>query len=129
MVQLQIVTGIKAGSSWAARRFPVRIGRAADSDLQLEDAGVWDQHLLVDFAPHIGFALRTQTDALVRVNGEQVDNAILRNGDLIELGSTKLQFWLAETRQTGLRLQDAFTWATIASVCLAQIGLLYWLLR
>jgi hypothetical protein len=129
MVQFEVLSGKTAGSSWAARRFPVRIGRASNSDLQLEEPGVWDQHLLVDFFPQVGFALRPRPDALVRVNGEQVSDAILRNGDLIEFGSAKLQFWLAETRQSGLRLRDAFTWSMIIAVCLAQIGLLYWLLR
>jgi hypothetical protein len=95
----------------------------------LEDPGVWDQHLLLDFDPAEGFVLRVQPNALVRVNGEQVEQATLRNGDEIEFGSAKLQFWLAETRQTGLRLRDAFTWTTIVTACLVQIALLYWLLR
>ena len=54
MIQFSILSGKKAGTSWVARRFPVRIGRAAVSDLQIEEEGVWDQHLQVDFIPADG---------------------------------------------------------------------------
>jgi pSer/pThr/pTyr-binding forkhead associated (FHA) protein len=118
-----------AGTSWGTRRFPVRIGRAAASDLQFEEPGVWDQHLQLDLDPACGFVLHADLNAPVQVNGERVQEAILRNGDAIEIGSIKLQFWLGETRQTGLRLREAVTWAAIMGVCFAQIGLLYWLLR
>ena len=40
MLQLSILSGKTAGTEWVARRFPVRIGRAPDSDLKLEDAGI-----------------------------------------------------------------------------------------
>ena len=45
MVQLNILSGKKAGTRTVARHFPFRIGRAAGNELQLEDDGVWDQHL------------------------------------------------------------------------------------
>ena len=51
MVQLKILSGKKAGTAWVARRFPVRIGRSAGADLQLEESGVWDEHLQLDFKP------------------------------------------------------------------------------
>ena len=42
MVQLDILSGRKAGTSIVARRFPFHIGRASDSSLSLDDGGVWD---------------------------------------------------------------------------------------
>jgi hypothetical protein len=54
---------------------------------------------------------------------------VLRNGDTIELGALKLQFWLAETRQFGLRLRETLVWLGIIAVFFAQFGLIYCLLR
>lgn len=129
IVQLKVLSGNKAGTLWLARRFPVHIGRSAAADLQLEEGGVWDQHLKLDFGAGEGFILSTQPDALASVNGQAVQRALLRNGDVIELGSIKMQFWLGEVRQGGLRFREGLTWAGIAIVTLAQVGLIYWLLR
>jgi hypothetical protein len=129
MIQFSIQSGKKAGTSWIARRFPVRIGRAAGSDLQAEEQGVWDQHLQVDFIPADGFVLSAQPNALAAVNGQPVQETVLRSGDFIEAGSLKLQFWLSETRQAGLRLREGLTWTAIAAISLGQIGLIYWLLN
>ena len=129
MVQFNILTGKKAGAQPAARRFPFRIGRAPGNDLQLDDDGIWDQHLTLDFNRQKGFTLATAPNALVTVNGGPVQTAILRNGDFITLGSAKLQFWLAAARQRGLRLREAFVWALLAAVTATQFALIYWLIR
>jgi hypothetical protein len=129
MVQLKILSGKKAGTAWVAGRFPVRIGRSAGADLQLEESGVWDEHLQLDFKPAEGIVLSAQPDALVAVNGQAVHQTVLRNGDAIDLGSLKLQFWLADTRQTDLRLREGFTWAAIAAISIGQVTLIYAMLR
>src|SRR6185312_2715361 len=127
MVQFKILSGKKAGFLWDARRFPVRIGRSANADLQVEEPGVWDEHLAVnlDFE---GFMVETQANALASINGQPIQRAPLRNGDTIEIGSVKLQFWLSEARQRGQGAREAFVWTVISVVCLAQIVLVYWLL-
>ena len=127
MVQFKILSGKKAGFLWDARRFPVRIGRAANADLQIEEPGVWDEHLAVNLDSE-GIVVETQTNALASINGQPVQRAALRNGDIIEIGSTKLQFWLSEAKQRGQRFREAFVWTLISVVCLAQIALVYWLL-
>ena len=128
MIQLQILTGKQAGAHWVARRFPVRIGRAATAELAVEEDGVWDQHARLDFEPAEGVVLSVQPGALASVNGERVERATLRNGDMIQLGALALQFWLSPTRQAGFRAREWLTWAGIAAVCLAQVALVYWLL-
>src|ERR1035437_9483249 len=125
MVQLKVLSGKKAGTTWVARRFPVRIGRSSAADLQLEESGVWDQHLQLDFHPQEGIVLSAQPDALVTVNGQSVRQTVLRNGDAIDIGSLRIQFWLSETRQAGLRVREGLTWAGIAAISLGQIGLIY----
>lgn len=129
MVQFKILSGKKAGAAWVARRFPVRIGRATSAHLQLEEEGVWDEHLHLDFKPREGFVLSHVPNALATVNGEPVEATTLRNGDIVGLGALKLQFWLAPIRQRGLWFREWLTWISIAAISLGQIAIIYFLLR
>ena len=129
MVQLKVLSGKKAGTSWVTRRFPIRIGRSSGTELQLEEDGIWDQHLQLDFHPLDGFILSGHPDAISSVNGQPIQKAVLRNGDLIEIGAAKLQFWLSEAHQGGLRFREWLTWAAIAAISLGQVAVIYRLLR
>ena len=125
MIQLLILTGKKAAGQVIARRFPFCIGRAAGNDLQLDDDGVWDRHLTLEFHPQQGITLTAAPDALVTVNSRPVQTALLRNGDVITLGAAKFQFWLATVRQQGLRLSEGFVWALLFLVVLLEVFLIY----
>ena len=127
MIQLDVLSGKKAGSQTVVRCFPFRVGRAPDNDLQLGDDGVWDEHLTLGFERG-GFNLAVASGALVAVNGGPFQNQTLRNGDIITVGSAKLQFWLAAARQHGLRTRELFVWALVATVTAAQFVLIYWLI-
>jgi pSer/pThr/pTyr-binding forkhead associated (FHA) protein len=129
MVQLNILTGKMAGTVWSSRRFPVRIGRAAKDDLQLQEDGVWENHIELKQSRAEGFLLQSRPDAPASINSEPAKDAVLRNGDVIQVGSVKLQFWLAPTRQRGLRAREWFVWFGITVVCLGQVALIYLLLR
>ncbi|HUA37900.1 MAG TPA: FHA domain-containing protein [Candidatus Sulfopaludibacter sp.] len=129
MIELRILAGKKAGSQSVVRRFPFRIGRASGNDLQLNDDGTWDQHLTLDFHRREGFKVAAAPNALVMINNQPVQVALLRNGDTITLGSAKLQFWLAAARQRGLWLRERFVWALLVIVLLGQFALIYWLLQ
>jgi pSer/pThr/pTyr-binding forkhead associated (FHA) protein len=129
MIQFSILSGKQAGTQTVARRFPFRIGRAAGNDLQLEDDGIWDHHLTLEFQPAAGFHLTTAPSALATVNGEPVQNVILRNGDTITAGSVKIQFWLAAAKQGSLAARESFVWALLGLVTLGQLALIYWLIR
>jgi hypothetical protein len=129
MVQFDILSGKKAGARSAACRFPFRIGRAPGNELQLNDEGIWDQHLTVEFDRHKGFTLATAPDALAAVNGDRVQTAILRSGDIITIGSARLQFWIAAVRQRSLRLREACVWGLLTAVTAGQFVLIYRLLR
>lgn len=129
MLQLQILSGKQAGFLWDARRFPVRIGRGAASDLQIEEDGVWDEHLRVELKSGEGFVIAAHPGALVSVNQSPVETARLRNGDIITAGSARIAFRLSQTKQRGLKLREAFIWLTIAGITIAQLALISWLLR
>lgn len=129
MIQLKILTGKMAGTTWVGRHFPVRIGRSTRADLQLEEPGVWEEHFQITLDVKQGFIVETQPNALATVNGEPTQQSILHNGDLIEIGSLKIQFWLGEAVQRGLKIREGLVWAIIAAVTLGQIALVYWLIR
>jgi pSer/pThr/pTyr-binding forkhead associated (FHA) protein len=128
MVQFAILSGKKAGTESVARRFPFQVGRSAQNGLVLDDAGVWDRHFKIDLQSADGAVLSTAADALTTVNGERVDQSVLRNGDVIEAGSVKLRFGLAPTQQGSLRLRETLTWIALAGLCLGQVALIYWLI-
>jgi len=128
MIQLQLVSGKQAGALWVARRFPVRLGRSPTCDLQLEEPGVWDEHLELTLDSTQGVMLAARPNALVTVNREAVQLARLRHGDSIEVGSVGLRFWLAPTRQRGLRVREGFLWFLVVAVSLCQVALVHWLL-
>ena len=128
MVQISVLSGSKAGSRTVVRHFPFRVGRTPENHLQLDDDGVWDQHLALELHKE-GFGLSVAPNALVSVNNEPFQDQILRNGDIITIGSAKLQFWLAPARQRGLRFRESFVWALVIAVTAAQFALIYWLIR
>ena len=129
MIQLNILSGKQAGHQTVARRFPFHIGRAAGNELQLDDVGVWDRHLVLAFQRESGFTLATEPDALASVNSQAVQTAVLRNGDLITLGSVHLQFWLGAARQRGLRASEFGVWTLIIGITALQLAFVYWLTR
>src|SRR5277367_2353924 len=118
MIQLSILSGKKAGNQTVTRHFPFHIGRTSGNELQLEDDGVWDQHLTLEFQPQSGFNLTASPNALATVNAAPVQNAILRNGDTITVGSVKIQFWLAAARQSSLLARESVVWALLVLVTL-----------
>jgi hypothetical protein len=128
VIQLQILTGSRAGQQWNVRRFPVQVGRSPKAHLKLEDHGVWDSHLQIRLDALQGVVLSGSTDAVTAVNGHAADSIVLRNGDLIEAGSVKIRFVLSPTRQYSLRFREAATWTALGGLCLGQIWLIYWLL-
>jgi pSer/pThr/pTyr-binding forkhead associated (FHA) protein len=129
MINLRCLSGEQAGSTTVARRFPFQIGRAQDSDLVLQEPGVWDRHLVVRFEAGKGFVAAPVGEALVTVNGENVRNALLRNGDLIAVGAARFQFWLSDTVQRPQRILEGLFWAGICLVTFFQVTLIYYLLR
>ena len=129
MVQLEVLSGKKAGTAWLARHFPVRIGRSPTAHLRLEDDGVWDEHLELRFDTSQGFILTVQSRAVAAVNRVPVQETLLRNGDSVEIGSARFRFWLSPARQSRLWTREAIVWFTLAGVTGLQIAAMNWLSR
>lgn len=129
MLQLEILTGKQAGFLWGSRRFPVRVGRGASSDLQIEAEGVWEQHFEITMNPATGFHLSVHPNAMVMVNQAPVTEARLKNGDVLTAGAAKLSFRLSPPQQRSLKLREWSVWLLLAGVTVGQILLVDWLLR
>jgi hypothetical protein len=129
MVQLRVLSGRSAGSTVEVDRFPCLLGRGAKAVLRFEEPGVWEQHLQIEFKPQEGIRIAVLPGARAVLNGHAVEHAALRNGDVIEAGSVKLQFWLSPPHQRSLRLREIVTWVSLVLLCAGQIALVYQLLR
>lgn len=73
----------------------ITIGRNADNDLRLDDASVSRHHARVGWDGATGFHI-SDLGSLngIYVNDRQVKNAVLKNGDRVEVGDIRLQFHL-----------------------------------
>jgi len=128
MVQLKILSGKMAGTETVARHFPFQVGRSANCNLSLDEPGVWDQHFQINLDSAEGFFLVADPNTSVIVDGKTVQQAELRNGEILEIGLVKILFGLSPTSQTSMALREWLTWISLAGLCLAQITLIYKLL-
>lgn len=129
MVRLRILSGNKAGTDTVVRRFPFRVGRSPSDNLQLEEEGVWERHLEFRVAPGKGILIKVSDSTTAAINGQAAQEAVLKNGDVIEIGAVKIGFWLAETSQKSLRFREWMTWAGFVLIAAFQFYLIYVLLR
>jgi hypothetical protein len=128
MIQLTLLNGQTAGAPVIARRLPFNLGRDKRADLCLEQPGIWERHLELQFAAPEGVVLHSHPSALTLVNGQAVQRTRLRTGDIIEVGSLRLRFDLGPTRQRDLRLREALTWLGLIALAGVQFCLIYLLL-
>ena len=124
MVQIHILSGRSAGEVQVVRHFPFCIGRSGKNHWVLKDPGIWDRHLTLDFVKNDGIRLKVEPGALATVNDQPQTGTRLRPGDVIAVGSVKLQFWLAAPRQRGLALRELAVWALLAGITLLQLWLI-----
>ena len=79
------------------RRFDLRtgsniIGRGTDSDLQLLDQGISRRHLDVQYDGHYATAYYLGSTNGSTVNGHEISSQVLRHGDVIRVGHTRIVF-------------------------------------
>jgi pSer/pThr/pTyr-binding forkhead associated (FHA) protein len=129
MIDLHVLSGKKAGSRVVVGHFPFHIGRTPQNDLPLEDDGVWDKHLTLEFHEKDGFHAVTTSHAIVTVNGKPVEKSRLHNGDILTVGSARVQFWLAPAPQRGLSLRENLVWGLLILVTVGQFILICAFLR
>jgi pSer/pThr/pTyr-binding forkhead associated (FHA) protein len=127
MVQLQILSGKRTGVTFQTAHFPMRAGRSPDSDLALDDAGVWPRHFQIDWQPE-GLVVEVEPDALFSLNDKPVRRAILRSGDVMTVGAVSIRFSLSPVHPASLAAVEWLTWIGLGALCLGQVALIYVLL-
>lgn len=125
MVQLKVLSGKTAGTEMVARHFPFYVGRSANCQLSLEEAGVWDKHFQINLDSREGFVLASEANTSVVVDGKTVQQTALRNGDIIEVGLAKILFALTPTCQKSLAFREWLTWIALVALCFGQVVLIY----
>ena len=106
---------------------PASIGRAKNCRLQLEAKGVWDNHVEVALKGE-EFVLRPISEASTLVNDEPLKGTRrLANGDVIVVGSQRVQFRLGNVRQKRLGALEVFCWLALGAFVAAQACLIRWL--
>ncbi len=73
----------------------IRIGRGQENDIRLPDASVHRFHAIIEHTPAEAFVitdLSGKDGNGLRINGKKLARAELADGDLIELGRTRLRF-------------------------------------
>ena len=128
MVQLQILSGRRAGAKFDRSSLPIIIGRSEQSDVSLEEPGVWPCHCKIHWRQE-GLVLEVEPGALASVNGVPMPCALLRNGDMITLGGVTLRFSLSPIQQSSAALREWLTWIALGALCLGQVAAIYWLNR
>ena len=126
--QLHITAGEMAGQYYPASNFPLTIGRRKDCNLQMTDSGIWEQHLEIDVDKQYRLFIHCNPETTAMINGEPLREAqTLRNGDQIEFGTGKIQFWLGNVRQKNLHNQEKIMWVLLVILTLIEITLILWL--
>lgn len=126
MIRLQVLSGRKSGSVFEDLPVPVTFGRAENSNVLLDDPGVWPRHGAIQWREE-GLILELEPNALASVNGAPTPRAVLRNGDIITLGGVNLRFGFSPVQQSSEAWREWLTWIGLALLCLFQIAVIYWI--
>jgi hypothetical protein len=127
MVRLQILSGRRAGAKYDGSSLPITVGRSEQSDVCLEEPGVWPCHFKIHWRQE-GLVLEVEPGALASINGAPMPGALLRNGDMITLGSVTLRFSFSPIEQSSAALREWLTWIALGALCLFQVAVIYHLL-
>ena len=99
-MRLTVETGPLAGTVVSLDRdHPATLGSGPDCAIRVQEAGVLPEHAVVKALRGEGFGLKALA-AGVRVNGQAIEATPLNDGDIIELGTTRIAF--GEVQKQGL---------------------------
>ena len=90
-MRLTVETGPLAGTTLPLDRdHPTMLGSGPDDSVQIREAGVVAQHAVVKALKGKGFGIKA--NGPLRVNGEEVQASRLEDGDVIEIGTTRIAY-------------------------------------
>ncbi len=90
--QVVALNGPHRGEHWGLGAEPVSLGRGPDQHIQLQDPSVSRYHAVIRLTQGKHWIEDSHSTNGLRVNGNLVKKALLEDGDLLQLGNTRLQF-------------------------------------
>lgn len=96
VAHFSIPHGPMVGRTFPLRFADVAVGRALDNDIVLESNDVSRHHVRIEPAGTLLRLIDLGSTNGTRVNGRRISEHLLRDGDLVELGSTPLLFRVGE---------------------------------
>jgi ABC transport system ATP-binding/permease protein len=91
--RLVLLTGEGAGKEYPLEKPKMILGRGDDVDVRVNHSSVSRHHCELHIVGEGRFELRDQASANgIRVNGQEVKQAVLAPGDLVELGDVQLKY-------------------------------------
>ncbi len=108
-MRLTVETGPLAGTTAPLdRERPAMLGSAEGATIRIQEAGVLDEHAVVKALKGEGFGIKAHGRVLL--NGGEVQASRLRDGDVIEIGTTRIAYGEVQDRGmpkvAGYRLLD-----------------------
>lgn len=125
MVRLTVTEGKEAGRVVHVDSFPCRLGRSKDATLFLSDPGVWAHHAAIHLSDEDGLRIEARPEVGVMVNGETTQSRVLQNGDLLTVGTARLQFSFEPPRQRDFRLYGWGIAVGLVLLVIFEVGLIF----
>ncbi len=105
------------------------VGRDPSNGWVLASPGVWGRHAEIRRGTDGRLTIHSLGEAVISLNGVPVQEAPLRWGDAVSLGSTVARFHLASPVQRGLEGWERTLWVVLGLCLAAQAALLVGLQR
>ncbi len=106
MANLEVMTGASAGMKLQIDGDRYLIGRSRNCNLLLQDDTISDEHAMIFFSPESGsFQLTNVEKSIVLLNGRQIINSKLKDGDIISFFDDRFQFRFNDDKDSSDRLK------------------------
>lgn len=125
MIELRILDGKMAGQIVVARHFPFSVGRSPDADLCLLEDGVWDNHLVLALSDKNQVLLQAGGPGGLEVNGKEVTEAVMRVGDVLRLGSVRIECEFSPVKQVSQVWREYALWGGGALLMLFELFIFF----
>jgi len=122
MIELRLLNQRGTGRSFRVEAAPVRLGRRPGLDVVVAEPGVWDFHAKIEQNSAGWLIVMPQGQAIISVNDLPALQHRLRQGDVLTLGSARLQFSVGSAPLKPLRFREWSVWTMIVAVVLAGAG-------
>ena len=106
MARLNIIKGPDAGATVQLEKQSLTIGRDPDGGMFLNDKGASRAHCEVYTVGELSFVKDLDSRNGTYVNNERIEEELLQNGDVIQIGSTLIRFESSEAARPEVRYES-----------------------